>query len=128
MFKITGRIVLILLAASLVSGMLYWLVNGTAGQPGLLASLDRRGGFGSGFRRTANGQSNLSSVLTQGVSSLAFRATNFSDGGFRNRLSLARGLSGVVGDLIVVALITVLVVLVHGVIKKALSHPPEKAA
>jgi hypothetical protein len=54
--------------------------------------------------------------------------TNFGDGGFRNRFSAGRGLAGVVGDLIIITLITALVVLVHGVIKKALSHPPVKTA
>jgi hypothetical protein len=127
MFKITGRIVLILLTACLVSGVLYVLVNGAAGQPGLLAGLDRRGGFDGGFRRTANGQVNLGSFLTQGIPGLGSR-TNFGDGGFRNRFSLGRAFSGVVSDLIIVSLITALFVLVHGVIKKALSHPPEKTA
>jgi hypothetical protein len=127
MFKITGRIVLILLAACLVSGVLYLLVNGTAGQPGLLSSLDRGGGFDRGFRLTGNPLANAGSLLVQTVTSPLFRS-NFGDGGFRNRYSLWRGLSSVIGDLMIVALITVLVVLVHGVIKKALSHPPEKSA
>jgi hypothetical protein len=123
MFKITGRIVLILLAACLVSGMLYLLVNGAAGQPGLLANLDRRNGFDGGFRRTANGQANLGSFLTQGIPGLGSR-TNFGDGGSRNRFSLGRAFSGLVSDVIIVSLITALVILVHGWIKKALSHPP----
>jgi hypothetical protein len=123
MFKITGRIVLILLAACLVSGVLYFLVNGAAGQPGLLAGLDRRNGFDGGFRRTANGQANLSSFLTQGIPGLGSR-TNFGDGGFRNRFSLGRAFSGVVSDLIIVSLITALVVVIHGSIKRVLSHPP----
>jgi hypothetical protein len=122
-FKITGRIVLILLIACLVSGALYLLVNGVAGQPGLLTGLDRRNGFGGGFRRTANGQANLGSFLTQGIAGLGSR-TDFGDGGFRNRFSLGRAFSGVVSDLIIVSLITALVVLIHGSIKKALSHPP----
>jgi hypothetical protein len=123
MFKITGRIVLILLAACLVSGLLYLLVNGAAGQPGLLAGLDRRSGFDGGFRRAFNGQANLSSFLTQGIPGLGSRA-NFGDGGFRNRFSFGRAFSGVASDLIIVSLITALVVVVHASIKKALSHPP----
>ena len=123
MFKITGRIVLILLAACLVSGVLYLLVNGVAGQPGLLAGLDRRGGFDGGFRRTADGQANLSIFLTQGIPGLGVR-TNFGDGGLRNRFSLGRAFSGVVSDLIIVTLITALVVLVHTSLKKVLGHPP----
>jgi len=114
---------LILLAAYLVSGVLYLLVNGAAGQPGLLANLDRRGGFDGGFRRTANGQANLGSFLAQGIPGLGSR-TDFGGGGFRNRFSFGRAFSGVVSDLMIVFLITALVVLVHGSIKKALSHPP----
>jgi hypothetical protein len=125
MFKITGRIVVILLAACLVSGVLYLLVNGAAGQPGLLAGLDRRGGFEGGFRVAANRQANLATVFAQGVSNLGLRS-GFGGDGFRNRFSLGRGFSSVIGDLIIVALITVLVVLLHGLIKKALSHPPAK--
>jgi hypothetical protein len=126
-FKITGRIVLILLAACLVSGVLYLLVNGAAGQPGLLSSLDRRVGFDGGIRRNGSGQANLGNILTQGLPGQASR-TNFGDGGGRNRFSLGRGLSGVIGDFIIVALITVVVVLLHGGIKKALSRPPAKIA
>jgi len=125
MFKITGRIVVILLAACLVSGMLYLLVNGVAGQPGLLAGLDRRGGFEGGLRVAANRPANLANFFAQGVSDLGLRS-GFAGGDFRNRFSLTRGFSSVIGDLIIVALITVLVVLLHGVIKKALSHPPAK--
>jgi hypothetical protein len=127
MFKITGRIILILLAAGLVSGALYLLVNGAAGQPGLLANLDGRGRFEGGLRVAANRQAAPGSFLSQGVSSLPFRA-NFGDGGFRSRFSAGRGLAGLFGDLIIVTLITGLVVLIHGVIKKALSHPPAKTA
>ena len=81
MFKITGRIVLILLAASLVAGVLYLLVNGAGGQPGLLGSLDRRAGFNGGFRVAANRQANIGSFLAQGVSNLGLRS-DFGDGGF----------------------------------------------
>jgi hypothetical protein len=122
MFKITGRIVLILIAASLVAGVLYLLVNGVAGQPGLLSSLDRRGGFGGGLRGAANEQPASRVFLAQGVSNLTLRS-DFGAGGFRERISLGRGLAGVVSNLIIVTLITVLVVLVHGAIKKALGRP-----
>ena len=121
MFKITGRIVLILLVASLVSGMLYLLVNGINGKPGLLGGLDRRGGF----RLAANGRATPGSILAQGVSSLAFRS-NFGERGFSSRSSLGRGLSGVVVDLVVVTLITCLVVVIHAAFKKALGRPSAK--
>ena len=127
MFKITGRIVLILIAASLVAGVLYLLVNGAAEQPGLFSSLDRRGRFGGGFRGVANGQTIPGAFLAQGVSNLGLRS-DLEAGGFRDRISLGRGLAGVVSDLIIVALITALVVLVHGAIKKALNRSPVKTA
>ena len=127
MFKITGRIVLILLAASLVAGALYLMVNRAVGQPGLLSSLDRRGRLDGGIRVVPNGQVTPGALLAQGVSNLVFRSA-FGDGGFRNRFSLGRGLSSVVSDLIVVTLITVLVVLVHSAIKKALCRSPVKTA
>jgi hypothetical protein len=127
MFKITGRIILILLVASLISGVLYILVNGVAGQPGLLAGLDRRGRFDSGVKFAANQPATPGSFLAQGVSSLTLRS-NFGDSGFRNRFSAGRGLAGLFGDLIIVTLLTVLVVFVHGVIKKAFSRPPAKTA
>jgi len=126
MFKITGRIFLILLAASLVAGALYLLVNGAGGHAGLLSGLDRRGGFGGGFR-VANRQATVGGFLAQGVSDLGLRS-NFGDGGFRNRSSLWGGLSGVFGDLIIVTLITVLVVTLHRVIKKAFRYTPAKTA
>ncbi len=119
MFKITGRIVLILLAASLVAGALYLLVNGVSGQPGLLGSLDRRGGFNDGIR--GGRQTNVAGLLIQGVPGLDVRS-DFGGGGFRgDRFSLGRGISGVVADLITIALITLLVVLIHGAVKKALA-------
>jgi len=127
MFKITGRIVLILIAAGLVAGGLYLLVNGAAGQPGLLSSLDRRGRFGGGLRSTANRPAAPGAFLAQGVSNLTLRS-DFGAGGFRERISLGRGLAGLVSDLIIVTLITALVVLVHGAIKKALSRPPVETA
>ena len=120
MFKITGRIVLILLAASLVAGALYLLVNGAGGQPGLLSSLDYRGGF-----RGANRQASVGTILLQGVLNPGFRPS-FIDGGFRNRFSLVRAFSGVISDLIIVTLITVVVVLLHGALKKGLHRPPAK--
>ena len=120
MFKITGRIVLILLAASLVAGALYLLVNGAGGQPGLLSGLDYRGGF-----RGGNRQASVGTLLLQGVLDPGFRP-NFGDGGFRNRFSVVRAFSGVASDLIIVTLITVVVVLLHGALKKGLHRPPAK--
>ena len=120
MFKNTGRIVLILIAAGLVAGVLYLLVNGTAGQPGLLSNFDRRGRFGGGLKGAANGQADAGAFLTQGVSDLTLRS-DFGAGGFRGRISLGRGLEGVVSDLIIVTLITAPFVLVHGAIKRCLA-------
>jgi hypothetical protein len=122
MFKITGRIILILLAASLVAGALYFLVNGTGGQPGLLSSLDYRGGF-----RGANRQASVGTLLLQGLLNPGFRP-DFGDSGFRSRFSVVRAFSGVISDLIIVTLITVVVVLLHGAFKKGLRRPPEKSA
>jgi len=125
MFKITGRIVLILLAGSLVAVVLYLLVNGAAGQPGLLGNLDRRGGFDGGFRIVANRQADPGAFLAQGISILGLRS-NFNERGLGGRYSLSRGLSDVLGDLIAVTLITALVVLLHKPIKKALRRPPQR--
>ena len=122
MFKITGRIVLILLAASLVAGALYLLVNGAGGQPGLLSGLDRRGGLGGGFR-IANRQASVGTLLLQGVLDPGFRP-NFGDGGLRNRFSVVRAFSGVISDLIIVTLITAVVGVLHSVFKKAIRRPP----
>jgi hypothetical protein len=124
MYKITGRIILILLAASLVAGALYLLVNGVGGQPGLLSSLDRRGGPDGGFRN-ANRQAAPNGILAQGVSNLTFRP-DFDGRGSRDRFSLGRGLMGVFSDLLAITLITALVVLVSGALKKALRRSPKR--
>ena len=116
---------MILIVASLVAGVLYLLVNGAAGRPGLLSSLDRRGRFGGGLRGVSNGQTAPGAFLAQGVSNLVLRS-DFGAGGFHDRVSLGRGLAGVISDLVIVTLITALVVLVHGAIKKTLGRPPVK--
>jgi len=105
MLKVIFRTLVIVLIIALLSGAVYELVQNTS-----LGSFSGRGDFGS---RTFN--SPAPSALVSGT----FTRQNFTPNGFGEReggrfsFSLGRGLSGVLGNSIAIAAITLFVVLVR---------------
>jgi hypothetical protein len=113
MFKVIAKTLIILLViAALGTGMYFLVQNSSSGTA--VSGRD----FGN---RTFDGQ-----LPTSQSSGQTFVRDGFGDGGHegRNDLSVGQGLTGILGNLIEIALITLAVVAVRPVLKPArLSRP-----
>ena len=116
MFKIIGRILVILLVSGLIAGGLYLIVGHN---PSALDVGDRPAGFEGGLRRNFE-QINKSSTLPQTPTGSSGRRAHFEgeEHDFDGGLSMGRGFLGITRSLIVFSVITLLVV----GIQKVVSH------
>jgi hypothetical protein len=105
MLKAIFRFLIILLILALLGAAIYALVQNTA-----LGAAFGRGDFGN---RSFTGQA-PAAALSGTISRTVFSANRFGEGGEgRFSFSLTRGLAGVLGNGIAIAVITLLVVLVR---------------
>ncbi len=102
MFKIIGRILVILLVSGLIAGGLYLVVQRN---PSVLGTGDRPTAFEGGLRENFE-QINNGSTLPQASTGSSDRPEHFKDGD----LSIGRGFLGITRSLIVFSVITLLVV------------------
>jgi hypothetical protein len=108
MFKIIGRIIVIVLVSSLIAGGLYLIVQRN---PSALGIGDRQAGFEGRLDRNFEHLNN-GSPLSQPSSRSATQPKHFRDGDrdFGGGTSLGRGLLGIIRNLLVFSVITLLVV------------------
>lgn len=108
MFKIIGRILVILLVSGLIAGGLYLIVQRN---PSALGTGDRQAGFEGGLRRNFE-QRNNGSALPLTSTGNNSRSARFREGDhdFEGGLSMGRGFLGITRNLIVFSIIILLVV------------------
>jgi hypothetical protein len=123
MLKILVRTSLILCAAVLIAGGIYFFVNSRAGQSLILSG--RRNGF-------VRQEPAASQAAVIPLNSLEPRASaqgrNFEGREFRGGVSPQRAVTGIVQNVVVIALITFLVVTVQKVIPRNGRKGPRGAA
>jgi hypothetical protein len=108
MFKIIGRMIVSLLVSGLIAGGLYLIVQHN---PSALGIGERQAGLQGRLSRNFE-QANNGSALPQASTGNAIRPARFRDSehDFGGRLSLGRGLLGILRNLLIFSLITLLVV------------------
>jgi hypothetical protein len=108
MFKIIGRMIVILLASGLIACGLYLIVQHN---PSALGIGKQQAGFEGRLGRNFE-QVNTGSTLSQASAGTVSRPARFRDSehDFGGRLSLGRGLLGILRNLLIFSLITLLVI------------------
>jgi hypothetical protein len=125
MFKIIGRILIILLVSDLIAGGFFLIVQHN---PSALGIGGRQAGFEGRLRRNFE-QVNNGSVLSQASNGSATRPARFRDGDrdFGGRVSIGHGLLGVTRNLLVFGSITLLVVSLQKLITRVTRKRPARA-
>jgi hypothetical protein len=125
MFKILGRILVILLISGLIAGGVYLAVQHN---PAAFGNADRRAGFESRLNNNFT-QVSRGSTLSQLATGTSGRPARFRsrDGDFEGGLSVGRGLLGVIRNLVVFSLITLLVITIQKAFSRISRKQPVRA-